>query len=192
MEMTFPAPARLPGRDGDGRAIHVHLSLPNLVEPGPSQSVIRRRDLVRDSVLEFVSSVSGRVGSHIARIGGWATAFNGLDDLEDRILGGRYVLGEADLAGSATVGCLALEAQRLRATNGHDIPFHDVPVVVETPWRKAVLAGPVGAIFQQRVRVGRWVTVWDWLLDPDMGEGRGKKNEQGAGGHHCPGVTHVV
>lgn len=192
MEMTFPAPARLPGRDGDGRAVHVHFSLPNFVEPGPSQSVVRRCNLVWYRVLEFVGSVSSRVGSHIARVGGWAAALDGLDDLEDGVLGGRYVLCQADLAGSPTMGCLPLEAQRLRATDGHDIPLHHVPVLVEAAARKTVLAGIVGAVFQQRIGVGRWVAVRDWLLDPDMSESRGKKNEQGPGGQIFSGMTHVV
>ena len=176
MKMTFPAPARLPGRDGDGCAVHVHLSKSIFVEPGPGQSVIRRCDLVRYGVIEFVGSVSEWVGSHIAWVRRWATAFDGLDDLEDGVLGGRYVLCEADLTGSPTVGCLALEAQRLRATDGHDIPLHHVPVGVEAAARKAVLAGIVGAVSQERIGVGRGAAVWDWLLNPDMSEGRGKQN----------------
>ena len=192
MKMTFPAAARLPSCDGDGRAIHIHLSLPNLVEPGPSQSVIRWCDLAWYGVLKFVGSVSGRVRSHISRVGGWAAALDGLDNLEDGVLGGRYVFGEADLAGSPTVGRLPLEAQRLRATDGHDIPLHDVHILVQAVARRTVLAGIVGAVWLERIGVGRRVAVWDWLLDPDVSVSERDKDEQGPGGQYRAGVTHVL
>lgn len=169
MKMTFPPPARLSSGDRNRGAVHVHLPIPVLIEPGPCKGVICRGDLIWYGVLEFVGSVSGWIRAHVARVGGWAAALDGLDNLEDGVLGGRQVLCQADLAGSAPVGCLPLEAQRLGATDGHDIPLHDVPILVEAAGRLTIFAGVVGAVLLERVCVGWWVAVWDWLLDPDMG-----------------------
>ena len=38
--------------DDDGRAVHIHFSVADLVEPGPRECVLAGRDAFRDAVLE--------------------------------------------------------------------------------------------------------------------------------------------
>lgn len=62
-----------------------------------------------------------RIGADVPRVGGRTASFDGLDDLEDRILGRRRVRGKRDLAGTSAMRSLSLEVDGLRLTNRHDV-----------------------------------------------------------------------
>jgi len=83
----------------DRGAVHIHLSITNLVEPGPGQRVVLAgRDGVGDGEGEFVGAEAERVGTHVAGVGGWTAALYGLDHFEDRVFGGWSVRGQRHLA----------------------------------------------------------------------------------------------
>lgn len=84
---------------GDRSAVHIHLPITNLVEPGPGQRVVLAGwDGVRDGEGEFVGAEAERVGTHVAGVGGWTAPLDGLDDFEDRVFGGWSVGRQRDLA----------------------------------------------------------------------------------------------
>lgn len=67
--------------DFDVGAIHVHLAIPDLVEPGPCKRVCTRfnpfRDLVRITFTCFGVSVGGLVALGAS---GWASSFDRVND----------------------------------------------------------------------------------------------------------------
>lgn len=79
--------------DLDGSAVHVHLAVTGLVEPGPGEEGIA------------AGGVSG--DGEVVAVGEWAASHHGLDDLE----GGASVEGEGDLARSTVVGGAAGEGE---------------------------------------------------------------------------------
>ena len=82
---------------------------------------------------------------------------DGLDDFEDGVFGWWGIAGEGDLTGASAVGGLALEADGLRAVDGHDVPLCDVVDSI------ALFAGPVGARRFERIGVEGCSAVRDGL-----------------------------
>jgi len=82
------------GGDGDGRAVHVHLAVTDLVEPGPGENGIASWD-VGDGEGVCGWAVSGCV---VASVTGdtldWAASFDGVDDFEDAVFGWGFVVGD--------------------------------------------------------------------------------------------------
>ena len=60
----------------DGRAVHIHLPLADLVEPGEGESIIPGCDLRRDAVLELVGAVAEGVFADVARVLGGTAALD--------------------------------------------------------------------------------------------------------------------
>lgn len=109
-------------RHADGRAVHVHLAIADLVEPRPGERVILPRGHgVGDREGELVGAEAEGVGAYVAGVGGGAAAFDGFNDFEDGVFGRGRVGCEGDLAGAAAVGGLALEADGLGLVDGHDV-----------------------------------------------------------------------
>lgn len=77
--------------DGDLSAIHVHLAVTNLVEPGPGKKRLSGRRIFGD--LEVVL------------LRDWTAAEHGVNDAEGLSL----VVGQGELAGSSAMGSAALQ-----------------------------------------------------------------------------------
>ena len=146
----------------DWRAVHVHLPLPDLVEPCPCQRVVPCRNNIRDRKCEVVSTVAKWISPHIPRVGGRTPALDRLDDFEDRVLRRRSIVRERDLTGASAVGGLALKGDGLLAVDGHDVPLRDIV----DAW--ALLARPVGTGRFERVGVERRGAVGDRLDEFDV------------------------
>lgn len=144
-------------------AVHVHLPVPNLIEPSPSQGIICRLHHIRDRKVERIRTLRQRVRTHIPRICRRTTAFDRLDDFEHRFFVWGGIFCQSDLAGAAAVGGLTYEGDGLGSVDGHDVPLCDGVAV------RALFAGPVGAGGLERVGVEGCGAVGDWLLEFDVG-----------------------
>lgn len=92
--------------DLDGSTVHVELAVTDLVQPGPGKGVLSVGNigghLNGESSSAVTIGVSRReVTSHIGR----AATDNALDNFPLRLLGGLWVGGNGELAGSAAVNC---------------------------------------------------------------------------------------
>lgn len=117
------------GREGAGRArgtgdsdrcaVHVHLAIADLVEPGPGEHVLAGGQVLGDVEAVLEGHLQVGVVAQVARsVLGRAAALDGLNDLPDRVDGGLEVSGDGDLAGAAAVDGGALEGQLLGAALG--------------------------------------------------------------------------
>ena len=107
--------------DGDGSAVHVHLTVSDLVEPGPRESVASRLNVVRDGILKLGSARAVGIAADVASSAGRASSLDGEDDLEGRVFGRLHVFRQSDLTASATVRCASGKGECLRAADGHFI-----------------------------------------------------------------------
>ena len=66
----------------DGRTVHVHLAVSDLVEPSPCEGIFARSDALWDAVIErgWIGGVG--VATDVACAGGGTAALDGVDDLE--------------------------------------------------------------------------------------------------------------
>lgn len=127
--------------DGNGSAVHVHLAIADLVEPGPGEQRISSWGIAGDVQVEFLAAAQG------------AATDVGVDNRPCAAL----IVGESSLAGSPVVGCSTLDREVGRAASipGDDgFPFGGAQI------RVVSLAGEVGAVsFKRRgyavVDVGR-------------------------------------
>lgn len=78
----------------DRCTVHVHLSVSDPVEPCPSQRCLALRHLIRNLELELVRSVAVRVRGEVTGGVGGAATLDGEDDLPNRGLRGRTVVGD--------------------------------------------------------------------------------------------------
>lgn len=139
--------------DGDGSAVHVHLTVTDAVEPGPGHGVLATADAIGDGEVEVSGDLVGLTAREVTlRVDGAAT-LNGLDDHPVGVLGRIAVRGQANLARTTTVGSTALEGQRDGVTNAVGVFLAHV---VDTG---ALLAGEVTAISRQRRVVQRVLAI---------------------------------
>ena len=112
--------------DCDRRAVHVHFSVANLVEPSPSHRVFTVRHALRHGVLERrVAGVSRRpIG--IASFGIRTSAENGVNDLPLTVLGGLFVESDRKLTRATSMCCATLERQRLWNANWNLVHCADI------------------------------------------------------------------
>ena len=168
------------GCDSHRYAVHVHFAIADLVEPCPCQSIICRRDGIRDCEVELIGSVSERVGTYVAGVTGWTTALDGFDHFEDGVCRWWCVAREGDLAGTSAVGGLTLKADGLEAVDRHYVPLCDVVHA------RTLFAGPVRAVCFERVGIERCGAVRDWLLQLHVC--MGKIGDEDEPGWNCKGV----
>lgn len=137
--------------DLDGCAVHVHLTVADLVEPGPCERVCPRSDALRDGKVVRVRVRSVGIFSKVTRsVFRRATAFDRVDDHPFGALRCRVVGGERDLTRTTTMYSLAGEGQFLRGADGH---------VCDGSTRVACgFAGEVGTVGNERAVVG--TAVW--------------------------------
>lgn len=87
-----------------GAAVHVHFPVSDSVEPGPADDTFAGRNIGWDCV--FVGSCAIAIGV-LRKISclsfGGATTFDRMDYLPLRILGGRVVVGQDNLARASTM-----------------------------------------------------------------------------------------
>ena len=108
-------------RDGDGGAVHVHLSIADLVEPRPRERVVTGCDAFGDRKLKLTGSVAVWILGKISSDARWATAFDRVDDLPLAVLARLLVGGEGNLAGASAVDSATCEAQSLIRPDRHDV-----------------------------------------------------------------------
>ena len=146
-ELVDEALAAAGASDSDGGAVHVHLTVADLVEPSPGKSVLAGSQVGGD--LEVVGEGDGSLGvvTDVAgSVTGRAATLNGVDDLPDGVAGGGEVGGDGDLARTTTVDGSALEGEGLGAALG--VAVGDAVGVVGDR-----LAGEVGAVGEERAVV---------------------------------------
>lgn len=101
--------------DGDWSAVHVHFSVADFVEPGPSEGCGSSWETCWDG--EGVGvwvCLAGRVTVVSWDVLHWATTFDRVDDLEDAALGWVCVVGDRELARSSSVNSASDEGNGLR------------------------------------------------------------------------------
>ena len=72
--------------DGCWTAIHIELSIPNLVDPRPSDGVLTWRDTVRNGILENCGAEASSVVIKVASDVRGTIALNGVDNHPLRVL----------------------------------------------------------------------------------------------------------
>ena len=128
--------------DGDGSAVHVHLSVADLVEPGPGEGVLASGKVFGHGNIVAVQARSVLdVLGEIARGVGRAATHDGVDDLPLAVLG-RSASGDGELARTATVDGRALELDLLGLAS--------IPGVFSLDAVVGVLAREVGPRVVQR------------------------------------------
>ena len=142
--------------DGDGGAVHVHFTVADLVEPGPSEGVLAGGDTFGDGVLELAGAGAVGVASDVAGSACGAATDDGVDDLPLGAGGRSFIGGERDLAGSTTMGGAADEGEGLVDANGHDVAC-TLSGVNSGP----LLAGEIGAVGCERAVVESGLAVWN-------------------------------
>jgi hypothetical protein len=171
--------------DGDGSALHVHLTVADLVEPAPGENVLASGEILRDVEAVLVGDIGLGVVTHVAGgVLGRAATLDGLDDLPDGILGGVQVSGDGDLAGATAVDGSALERELLGRALSEGV-VDAIGVVGDS------LAGEVGAIGLERAVVGTRERDGAGKLDVCAGDG----NQSGQGDNlseHLEGVCLVI
>ena len=135
-----------PAGDGDGRTVHVHLAITDLVEPSPSEHVVARLDAFGDAKLECGVVVFAAVHVPACVRFGRAAAFDGVDDHPPRARRGWGVRRQGDLAGAATVHGGANKGERLVDADGHDV----VGALGVVGYSGLMLAGEVSAVGNER------------------------------------------
>lgn len=122
----------------DGSAVHVHLAVADLVEPGPSHCQLTLRKRLRNG--EVVGTERATLCVEVAlRVRGRAATNDRVDDLPLGVLGGLQVLSDGDLARSATVGSSLVGRERDSDVRTDGPLVHSCNLVADT------LAGEVGA-----------------------------------------------
>ena len=145
--------------NGDGRTVHVHFTITNLVEPGPGKRVVTGCDAVGDSVLEGGRIKSTCVLADIPCRRGRASTFNGVDDHPLTVLCWLHVLCQRNLTRTAAMSSATLELKGLLGANRHSRSGLGWPEDV----RPVIFAREVGPICQEwRVVEGvgaerRWI-----------------------------------
>lgn len=143
-------------RDGDGSAVHVHLAVANLVEPGPGEGGLAGWEIVRDLESKLSGAVAVWIGGKVARGVGGAASDDGVDDFERALLGGILVVGDAELAGATTVDGAAEEAQGLGRAERHlGAAGRVVRTSLHLAWEVAAIAGQ-GRVVEAVIVVGLW------------------------------------
>lgn len=156
--------------DYDGRAVHVHLPVAHVIEPGPGERVVSCSDTIRDGILEGRRIHRGGVFAEVAWGGVGAPTLDRVDHHPFAALGGLEVFGEGDLAGSATVRSAALELQGLLSTDGHGRGgFRSIVAA------GADLAGKVRAGSVKGKVVEGLGAVWGRVGHLHVGRGRGRE-----------------
>lgn len=121
--------AALGAVDGDGRAVHVHLAVADVVEPGPGEDGVAAGGVLGDG------EVPGGLEGAVAQVG--------LDDLP----GGAAVVGQRGLAAAAAVGRRALDGEAVGLAG---LPLGDGSASRGAEVAEEPLAGEVGAALGQR------------------------------------------
>lgn len=104
--------------DSDGGAVHVHLSVADLVEPGPGEGVLARGEISgKGNIVGVEALCVVGVLREISRSVGRAATHDSVDDLPLAVLGRSGVGGDGELARTATVDGGALEGDRLGLTS---------------------------------------------------------------------------
>lgn len=157
------------GRSGNSErsAVHVHLSVANLVEPSPGKSVVTSRKFLGD--IKVVCERAGAIG--ICREVPWsvfgrAATFNGFDYLPNGVLGGLQVSGDRNLARTTTMYGAANEFQCLLAALGVDIAG-------TSDSRVGALARKIGAITFEGAVVDLRIVIRHGVCHFHVGTGRG-------------------
>lgn len=168
--------------DFDGSAVHVHLAVPDLVEPGPGECVRTRSDALRDSVLIFVGASTIWVLREIAsRTPSWTASDDRVNNHPFRILGSWAVGSEGDLARATAMDSRAFERKCLLLANSH--------IRDRSPRASSTLARKVGARCFERAAVG--VAIGRWCEHDHVGV-RGGQESQGRGGENGFERRHVA
>lgn len=170
--------------DSDRSAVHVHLTVTDTVEPGPSQGVLPGLNTVRDGEVEVGGDLAGLATTDVTLSVDRATTFERLDDHPVGVLGGFAVGGQTDLARTTTVGSTALPVQGNGVTNGVSVFLGNI---VDTT---ALLARKVTAIGGQGGVVERVLAVRSRVCHDQMGVDGGSTQEGGGqdvglGEQHC-------
>ena len=168
--------------DLDGCAVHVHLTVADLVEPGPCERVCPRSDTLRDRIVVRVRVWSVGILSKITRsIFRRATALDRVDDHPFGALRCRVVGGERDLTRTTTMYSLAREGQFLCGADGH---------VGDGSSRVACgFAGEVGTVGNERAVVG--TAVWGRSGHHHMRMGCAGESSDGRSRKNCLDGRHV-
>ena len=162
--------------DGDGGAVHVHLTVADLVEPGPGEGVLAWGDTFGDGELEFAGAGTVGVATNVAGCGGGTATDDRVDDLPLGAGGWGLVGGEGDLAGSTAMSGTADEGEGLIHSDGHGVA-RAFSFVDSGP----LLAGEVGAVGCERAVVEGGLAVGNGRAHHHVSVGAGE--EDGSKGH---------
>jgi hypothetical protein len=123
--------------NGDWRATHVHLSVAELVKPGPGENGLSRRGVLRDGVWEIVWALL-----LIAFGSDRASTLEGLDDREARSSIRLHIVSQRDLARSTTMR--STNAKGVRQNNLARLSWLNGQLALEiVVWGRAWIVGSV-------------------------------------------------
>jgi hypothetical protein len=164
--------------DRNGSAVHVHLTVSDLVEPAPGEDVVASSKVLRNREVVLVRDlgIGAATGQVSDLVLSRAATLDGLDDLPDRVLGRVQVGGDRDLARATAVDSGTLEGELLSAALLID-------VLSLTATLNGTLAREVGAISLQRAAV--WAAQRDRVGHDDVSRGhRGQAHHGESLGEH--------
>lgn len=131
--------------EGHRSAVHVHLAVSNLVEPGPGEDSVSGWKTSWDGEMEGIwndlaSTVTVVTGDANHR----AATLDGVDDLPDTVLVWLGIVSNGDLAGATSMDCAAYKVEGLRRSQRHWIAG-----TFSVVFTSRLLARKIGAIAQE-------------------------------------------
>lgn len=172
--------------DVDRGAVHVHFTVADFVEPGPSQSILAGRNTLWDCVLES-GQFPRRVIWEVAVDAGGTATLDRMNDLPLALSGGLHVGGQANLAGTASVDSTTHKFQSLGLSNDHVIGLNRVVVNMSSQLAREVPAiGMKGRVVQVDGPIGVRLDHLDVSVDDGRGE-YGSGHGKGRFEHHVDG-----
>jgi len=104
--------------NGNWSTVHVHLTVSNSVEPRPDEDSFTRLETVWKCNWDYHIRV---VQTKVANSRYWAATFVRLNNLEDRVLSWRVVIGDGDLTRTAAVDSTTSKAKTTRLSWCEDV-----------------------------------------------------------------------
>jgi hypothetical protein len=154
----------------DWSAVHVHLAITDLVEPGPGESGTTawkfggHKEFV--SVWNWLACIVSKIAGNIP---GWATTLNRVDNLPDTVLIRLSIVCDRNLARATAMDCSANEAEWV---GGAEIELIDLVNVVHS---RSLLAGEIRSIWSKwsvgQAGFGEWL----WIAHDNVSAGDGRK-----------------
>lgn len=163
------------GRKADWSAVHVHLTVSDLVEPGPSEGCISSGEGGWDGVGIGVGVDLTRIIAVVSSdVFHGAATLDGMNDFPDTACGGLEVISDGDLARTTAVDSTTNESELLGGTKGHDIVS-----TLSSVNTGSLLAREIGSGGEERRVVEGGCAIWGGRAHFHMGRGQGGEAKDG-------------